>query len=120
MDDELSFCRMVLIDSRNDCVPSGGIHLVSCVAVYFNLNKIGILDVAIRSRHFLDPVVAAFKGTWQYQITIFISKIRFMGYGTWIGCGLLHIFSCIQVVDLKLGVCKKDRLLGFIVLFDDF
>ena len=43
-----------------------------------------------------------------------------MGYGTWIGCGLLHIFSCIQVVDLKLGVCKKDRLLGFIVLFDDF
>ena len=65
MDDELSFCRMVLIDNRDDRIPSCGIHLVSSVAVYFNLNEIGILDIPIRGSYFLNPVVAAFKSIWQ-------------------------------------------------------
>ena len=43
-----------------------------------------------------------------------------MGNGTWISCGLLHVFSFIQVIDFKLGVCNQDRLLGFIILFNDF
>ena len=120
MDDELSFCRMVLIDNRNDCIPSCRIHLVSSVAVHLDFYIIGILGIAIRGHYFLDPVVSAFKSTWQDQITIFISKIRFMGNGTWIGGRLLHIFSFIQVVNLKLGVCNQDRLLGFIILFNDF
>ena len=120
MDDELSFCRMVLINNRNDSISSCRIHLISSVAVHLYFYIIGILGIAVRGSHFFNAVIAAFKSTWQDQITIFIRKIRFMGNGTWISCGLLHVFSFIQVVNLKLGVCNQDRLLGFIILFNDF
>ena len=53
MDDELSFCRMVLIDNRDDRIPSCGIHLVSSVAVYFNLNEIGILEDVYKRQLYL-------------------------------------------------------------------
>ena len=60
MDDELPFAGWFFIDNRDDRIPSCGIHLVSSVAVYFNLNEIGILGIAVRGSHFFNAVVATF------------------------------------------------------------
>ena len=60
MDDELSFCRMVLIDNRNNCISSKGVHLVRRVTVHLDLYEIGVLGISIRRCHFLNAVVATF------------------------------------------------------------
>ena len=51
---------MVFIGHGNDGIPADGIHLISCILINFDLHILGILGVAIRRSHFLNPVISAF------------------------------------------------------------
>ena len=60
MDHQFALDRMVFIGHGNDGIPADGIHLISCILVNFDLHILGILGVAVRRAHFLDPVISAF------------------------------------------------------------
>ena len=111
---------MVFIDCLHNNICGNAVHLIRCIRINIHFIIILVQCITKRRLHFFNTVTSDLQVLRQDQIPLPIREIRGMCDNCRISCYLLHIFLPVQIIQFKLCIFYKNRLLCLIVLLYDF